>query len=65
MKRQKKQVRKSGALRTKTARSAYSSRVAPAPRDAEVVADIDAAVRQGEAIRAEIERRIEARLVGY
>ena len=65
MKRQKKQSRKSGTLRAKTGRSAYARREAATPQDADINADIDAAVRQGEAIRAEIERRIEAVLVGY
>jgi hypothetical protein len=63
MKRQKKQARKTGAIRAKTGRSGYARTLRDAPRDADITADIDAAVRQGEAIRAEIERRIEARLM--
>lgn len=65
MKRQKKKTARSGAIRAKAERSAYSSSANSAPRDADVMADIDAAVRQGEAIRSDIERRIEERLVGY
>lgn len=67
MKRQKtkKKTAKSGAIRTRPARSAYASSLNSGPRDADVIADIDAAVRQGEAIRSGIERRIEERLVGY
>ena len=60
-------ARKTGAIRVKSRKSAYSARprTADVPRDADVTADIDAAVRQGEAIRADIERRIEAGLSGY
>lgn len=57
--------RTSGSIRAKTKRSAYASRLGNAPRDAEVSAEIDSAVREGEALRAEIERRIEQRLEGF